>query len=92
MINRFKIMLISFLCLGVFYSCDDISNMSDQLNQMKDTQNQILLQQDKILKSLVALDKSVAGIKTASNDKPTPPPITIPSQIARKGFGKDLIK
>ena len=64
-----KIYFISVLMFFV-YSCDDMNKMSNQISKISDTQNQILLQQDKIIKSLLALDKKVAGINTASNNKP----------------------
>ena len=71
MTGKFRVISISVFSMFLFYSCDDISNISDQINQMKDTQTQILLQQDKIIKSLVALDKKVAGMGAAP-DKPKP--------------------
>ena len=80
MIYKNKTILMSFICLFLFTSCEDISNMSSQIDQMKDTQNQILSQQDKILKSLIALDKKVSAPpskddkKNNNNKRKTPNP------------------
>lgn len=69
MIYKSKAILVSFICLFLFTSCEDISNMSNQIDKMKDTQKQILSQQDKILKSLVALDKKVSAPPAKKPDK-----------------------
>ena len=62
---KIKNYLLCFSLL-VLFSCDDISKMSDQLDKIKDMQSQILAEQSKISKSLITLDKKVAGLNTAS--------------------------
>ena len=69
--SKFKISILSILCLMFFYSCDDIASMTKKIDEIQDTQNQIILQQDKMIKSLVALEKKVSSSNTAQQKPPS---------------------